>query len=42
MKTENIEYKQGDTTFEGYLVYDDADVTPPPRHSRLSRMVGTQ
>ena len=26
IKTETVEYKEGDTTLEGYLVYDDAIV----------------
>jgi dienelactone hydrolase len=28
IKSEPVEYKQGDTTFEGVLFYDDADSTP--------------
>src|SRR4051794_36047522 len=28
IKSEPIEYKQGDTTFEGVFFYDDADATP--------------
>ena len=30
IKTETIEYKQGDATLEGYLVYDDAIVSKRP------------
>jgi dienelactone hydrolase len=30
IKTETVEYKQGDTTLEGVLVYDDANKTPRP------------
>src|SRR4051812_26222649 len=28
IKSEPVQYKQGDTTFEGVLFYDDADATP--------------
>ena len=28
--TETIEYKQGDTTLEGFVAYDDATKTPMP------------
>lgn len=30
IKTEVIEYKQGDTTLEGYLAYDDSNTKPRP------------
>lgn len=30
VKTETVEYKEGDTTLEGYLIYDDAIVSKRP------------